>query len=66
MNALEWLKPGIYGAIVGAISFGVIGFTWGGWVTGGTAEKMASTMAHDKLVTRPRLAGKHFTIFDEN
>jgi hypothetical protein len=51
MNIPEWLKPGAYGAIVGAICFGVIGFTWGGWVTRGTAEKMASTMAHDKLVT---------------
>jgi hypothetical protein len=51
MNTPEWLKPGIYGAIVGAISFGMIGFTWGGWVTGETAENMASTMAHDRLIT---------------
>jgi hypothetical protein len=51
MNTPEWLKPGIYGAIVGAVCFGVIGFTWGGWITGETAENMASTMAQDRLIT---------------
>ncbi len=30
-----------WGAICGAIVIIVIGFKWGGWVTGGTAQTMA-------------------------
>lgn len=41
MNTPGWLKPGIYGAVIGAVIVGVVGFTWGGWVTGGTANDRA-------------------------
>jgi hypothetical protein len=30
----------------------VIGFAWGGWVTGGSAQKMAEVMAGDAVVQR--------------
>ncbi|QDL93260.1 hypothetical protein FDP22_16600 [Paroceanicella profunda] len=50
MNIPVWLKPGIYGAVVGAIVVGVVGFSWGGWVTGGGANKMATEMAHDDVI----------------
>ena len=30
----------------------IIGFGWGGWVTGGTARQTADTMAHDAVVLR--------------
>jgi len=30
----------------------IIGFVWGGWVTGGTARKMAEQMAEDAVVKR--------------
>ena len=30
----------------------IIGFAWGGWVTGGTARSMAATMADDAVVKR--------------
>ncbi len=30
----------------------IIGFAWGGWVTGGTARSMAQTMADDAVVKR--------------
>ena len=30
----------------------IVGFNWGGWVTGGTARATAETMAHDAVVTR--------------
>lgn len=30
----------------------IIGFAWGGWVTGGTAQKMAEVMAKDAVVQR--------------
>ncbi len=50
MNTPEWLKPGIYGAAIGAVFVGVVGFTWGGWVTGGTANDRAMAMSHDDVV----------------
>ncbi len=50
MNTPEWLKPVILGAAIGAIGVGVVGFSWGGWVTGGTANKMAKAMSHDKVI----------------
>jgi hypothetical protein len=50
MNAPEWLQPGIYGAAAGAIALAVVGFSWGGWVTGGTADKMASDHARLEVV----------------
>jgi hypothetical protein len=43
-------KPWIQGAIVGAIAAAVIGFTWGGWVTGGSSDKRAAVAAHDATV----------------
>jgi hypothetical protein len=50
MKTPEWLKPGIYGALIGAVFVGIIGFTWGGWVTGGTANDRAMAMSRDDVV----------------
>ena len=40
----------LWGAAVGAIALAVIGFGWGGWVTGGTSKKTASAAASDAKV----------------
>jgi hypothetical protein len=50
MNVPGWLKPGIYGALVGAAAVSIVGFTWGGWVTGGTAQEKAMAVARDEVV----------------
>lgn len=50
MNTPEWLKPAIYGAAVGAIALAVVGFSWGGWVTGGSADRMAAEKARHEVV----------------
>lgn len=50
MDTPEWLKPGIYGAVVGAVVVTTIGFAWGGWVTGGGANKMAVEMSHEDVI----------------
>ena len=49
MTFPEWTKPGIYGALVGAIAISILGFTWGGWTTGSSAEKMAKDLAKDEV-----------------
>ena len=50
MNTPEWLKPGIYGAVIGAVFVGVVGFSWGGWVTGGTSNDRAVAMSRNDVV----------------
>jgi hypothetical protein len=40
-----WLKPGIWGAVVGSILTMIVGFNWGGWTTGSTARQVAMTQA---------------------
>jgi hypothetical protein len=45
MQAPQWLKPGIWGVVIGGIGMMILGFTWGGWVLGSTAERMASDRA---------------------
>lgn len=50
MNIPEWLRPGIYGAVIGAIAVSVVGFSWGGWVTGSGANKMAVAMSHNDVI----------------
>jgi len=50
MDTPEWLKPGIYGAVVGAVAISIIGFGFGGWVTGGSANKMATILSHDDVI----------------
>ena len=48
----EMIKPLLYGAIGGAILAIIIGFAWGGWVTGGTAQTTAEEMAEAAVVDR--------------
>jgi pimeloyl-ACP methyl ester carboxylesterase len=43
MQIPTWTKPAIYGAVAGAVALAIVGFSWGGWVTGGTAQKMADS-----------------------
>lgn len=49
MTFPEWTKPGIYGALCGALAISVIGFTWGGWTTGGNARDMAKRLATEEV-----------------
>lgn len=50
MKTPEWLQPGLYGAAAGAVALAIVGFSWGGWVTGGTAKEMASDQARLEVV----------------
>lgn len=49
MNFPEWTKPGIYGAVAGAVVLAIGGFTVGGWVTGSTAEQQAKAMSQKEV-----------------
>lgn len=48
----EKIKLGLWSALGGAIVLAIVGFSWGGWVTGGTALEMAEEKAEDAVVNR--------------
>ena len=50
MTMPQWIKPGIFGAIVGAIALAIVGFTSLGWVGANTAESMALKYADAAVV----------------
>jgi len=43
-------KPALWGIAGGAVALAIVGFSWGGWVTGGKAEAAALTRANDAVV----------------
>ena len=49
MTFPEWTKPGLYGALGGAIAISIFGFSWGGWTTGSTAQDMAQDHASEAV-----------------
>jgi len=50
MNIPEGFKPALFGAVAGAVALAIVGFSWGGWVTGGTAKQMAADQARLEVV----------------
>ena len=50
MEAPSQLKPALWGAVGGAAALAIIGFTWGGWVTGGKADVLARQQVQAALV----------------
>lgn len=45
-----WLKPAVWGVIGGAVATMIVGFSWMGWVLGGTAERMALERANSAVI----------------
>ena len=43
-------KPVLWGAAGGAVVLAIVGFTWGGWMTTGTATKLADERADSAVV----------------
>ena len=44
------LKPGIWGAVIGAVLLSVLGFSVFGWTLGGTADRMAREQAEAAVI----------------
>ena len=49
-NNKAWISPALWGAAAGAVATMVIGFAWGGWLTGGSAEELASAREEKAVV----------------
>jgi hypothetical protein len=43
-------KPILWGAAGGAVTLAIVGFTWGGWMTTGTANKLADERVDSAVV----------------
>jgi len=43
-------QPFLWGVAAGAIALAFIGFNWGGWMTGSTAERLAGARADGAIV----------------
>ena len=50
MKVPVWVKPGVWGGVVGAIAMMIVGFWAMGWTTGGTADRMARDRADAAVV----------------
>ncbi len=48
----EKIKTALWGAVGGGIVLAIIGFAWGGWVSGGSAQQMAEELAQNAVVDR--------------
>jgi hypothetical protein len=51
MKKYPSLKPGIWGAVIGAAAISVVGFSTFGWMLGSTAERMATERAQTAVVS---------------
>jgi hypothetical protein len=47
---MKWFKAGAWGFVVGSIVTMIVGFSWGGWTTGGTAIERANAAVIAALV----------------
>ena len=50
MKVYPSLKPGIWGAVIGAVAISVLGFSSFGWTLGSTAERMAQERGQTAVV----------------
>jgi hypothetical protein len=50
MRVPQWIKPGVWGAVIGAVAMMMIGFAWWGWTLSSTAEHMATERANAAVV----------------
>ena len=46
----SWFKPAAWGVVCGAVATMIVGFSWGGWTTGSTTERIARERSSSTLV----------------
>jgi hypothetical protein len=65
-KSYAWIKPGIWGAVIGVIGIMILGFWAFGWMLGSKAEDMAKDRASDAVAVAlgPVCAAKFFAQSD--
>jgi len=51
MNVPIQTEPALWGAACGAAALAIVGFSWGGWITGGKAEAASLMRVNAAVVT---------------
>jgi hypothetical protein len=51
MEIPVWVKPAIWGGVIGAVAITIIGFSASWVVSGSTATEMANTQSKDAVIT---------------
>jgi alpha/beta superfamily hydrolase len=46
-----WIKPAVWGAVAGSVVTMILGFSYGGWVTSSTADRVAKVQADTAVTT---------------
>jgi len=46
-----WIKPAVWGVVLGSILTMILGFSYGGWTTSGTATRLAKQQADIAVTT---------------
>jgi hypothetical protein len=47
---MAWFKPGAWGFVCGSILTMIVGFSWGGWMTGSGADRIAGERANAAVI----------------
>jgi alpha/beta superfamily hydrolase len=47
----QWIKPVVWGAVIGSVLTMIIGFSFGGWTTSDTAARLARQQADTAVTT---------------
>jgi len=47
----NWVKPVVWGAVVGSVLTMIVGFSYGGWTTSSTAARLAKQQADTAVTT---------------
>lgn len=66
LESYPWLKPGLWGAAVGAVGIMIVGFGQFGWMLGAKADQMAQERANTAVAEAlaPVCAAKFFAQTD--
>src|SRR4026209_995281 len=53
MHVPVWIKPAVWGAVVGAVGIMIVGFSWMGWTLGGTTTRLGAEGSESAVITAP-------------
>ena len=50
MRIPVWIKPGVWGAVIGAVAIMIVGFSWMGWTLDSTTQRVATERSNSAVI----------------
>jgi hypothetical protein len=50
MKVPDWIKPAVWGAVLGAVGMMIIGFSWMGWTLNSTTQRVATERGESAVI----------------